>query len=106
MQGWRVTMEDSHTAVLDLLNSDEPQRPTAAEKRLSFFGVYDGHGGGQVAWFTGKFMHQILTRQVAFGAKEYEQALKDAFLATDSAILQGTTVTGARARLRLSWTRG
>jgi protein phosphatase 2C family protein 2/3 len=99
MQGWREEMEDAHTAVLDLLNSDEPQRQTAAEKRLSFFGVYDGHGGGQVAQFTGKFMHQILTREAAFGAKDYEQALKDAFLATDRAILQGT---GARNRLR--WT--
>ena len=33
MQGWRNTMEDSHIADLDL------------GKGISFFGVYDGHGG-------------------------------------------------------------
>ena len=33
MQGWRNTMEDSHIACLDLGNG------------VSFFGVYDGHGG-------------------------------------------------------------
>ena len=33
MQGWRNTMEDSHIAALELPNG------------VSFFGVYDGHGG-------------------------------------------------------------
>lgn len=33
MQGWRNTMEDAHIAELDLGNG------------VSFFGVYDGHGG-------------------------------------------------------------
>lgn len=33
MQGWRNTMEDSHIAQLDMGNG------------VSFFGVYDGHGG-------------------------------------------------------------
>jgi protein phosphatase 2C family protein 2/3 len=94
MQGWRISMEDSHAAVLDLQSSDEPQRPTTAEERLSFFGVYDGHGGDKVAIFSGENIHKILTRQAAFAAKDYEQALKDAFLATDRAILQGTAVTG------------
>jgi hypothetical protein len=33
MQGWRATMEDSHSALLDLDND------------TAFFGVFDGHGG-------------------------------------------------------------
>jgi protein phosphatase 1G len=33
MQGWRNTMEDSHIVELDL------------GRGVSFFGVYDGHGG-------------------------------------------------------------
>lgn len=48
MQGWRVSMEDSHAAVLDLQNSDDDSKDlktTPADKRVSFFGVYDGHGG-------------------------------------------------------------
>lgn len=35
MQGWRNTMEDSHIAELAL----------DLGKGVSFFGVYDGHGG-------------------------------------------------------------
>jgi len=35
MQGWRVTMEDAHTTLLEL----SPGDPNA------YFAVYDGHGG-------------------------------------------------------------
>ncbi|TGZ80373.1 protein phosphatase 2C [Ascodesmis nigricans] len=87
MQGWRITMEDAHAAVLDLQNS-ENKKPTTKEDRLSFFGVYDGHGGDKVALFSGENVHQILAKQAAFEKGNYEQALKDGFLATDRAILQ------------------
>lgn len=97
-------MEDAHAAILDLQNSDEPHRPTTAEERLSFFGVYDGHGGDKVAHFSGENIHKILAKQDAFAAGNFEQALKDAFLATDRAILQGTVRWGtsvvARSRMR------
>lgn len=96
-------MEDAHAAILDLQNSDSPQRPTTAEERLSFFGVYDGHGGDKVAIFSGENIHKILAKQAAFAAGDFEQALKDAFLATDRAILQGTVVT--RGRWRWRWSR-
>lgn len=39
MQGWRNTMEDSHISELEI------------DKDISFFGVYDGHGGNEVADF-------------------------------------------------------
>jgi protein phosphatase 2C family protein 2/3 len=90
MQGWRISMEDSHAAVLDLQNSDKAAKPTTIEQRLSFFGVYDGHGGDKVALFSGENVHKILAKQSAFEAGNFEQALKDGFLATDRAILQGT----------------
>jgi protein phosphatase PTC2/3 len=37
MQGWRVSMEDAHSAVLDL----DPDSP----RRIAWFAVFDGHGG-------------------------------------------------------------
>lgn len=37
MQGWRNTMEDAHIADLDIAPG------------TAFFGVYDGHGGNEVA---------------------------------------------------------
>ncbi|KAL8645010.1 MAG: hypothetical protein Q9210_006953 [Variospora velana] len=89
MQGWRISMEDAHAAVLDLQAEDLEKDFEAAtpEKRLSFFGVYDGHGGDRVALFAGENIHKILAKQEAFKKGNYEQALKDGFLATDRAIL-------------------
>jgi serine/threonine protein phosphatase PrpC len=88
MQGWRITMEDAHAAVLDLKSKDS-EKPTASDKRLSFFGVYDGHGGDKVAHFAGDNIHTIIAKQEAYRKGEYDQALKDGFLAVDRAILNG-----------------
>lgn len=44
-------MEDAHAVILDLQNTDSEgqQKSTPVESRISFFGVYDGHGGDKVA---------------------------------------------------------
>jgi protein phosphatase PTC2/3 len=90
MQGWRISMEDAHTAVLDLQADDgKEQKAKSPADRLSFFGVYDGHGGDKVAVFAGEHVHQIIAKQEAFKKDDLEQALKDGFLATDRAILNG-----------------
>lgn len=81
-------MEDSHTAVLDLL-AGNPKSAKDHPSKLSFFGVYDGHGGANVAIFAGDNIHRIVSKQDTFKAGNYEQALKDGFLATDRAILNG-----------------
>ncbi|BDD55061.1 Protein phosphatase type 2C 3, variant 2 [Monascus purpureus] len=90
MQGWRITMEDAHAAILDLQAkaADETAKPAAPDKRLAFFGVYDGHGGDKVALFAGNNVHKIVAKQEAFAKGDIEQALKDGFLATDRAILE------------------
>ncbi|TPX15722.1 uncharacterized protein E0L32_000056 [Thyridium curvatum] len=86
MQGWRISMEDSHTTVLNLLaNNAEAFKQHSSQ--LSFFGVFDGHGGDKVALFAGDNIHNIVAKQDTFKAGNYEQALKDGFLATDRAIL-------------------
>ncbi|KAI1194386.1 phosphatase 2C-like domain-containing protein [Nemania serpens] len=86
MQGWRITMEDAHCAVLDLLTPQGDDTKTHPS-RLSFFGVFDGHGGDKVAQFAGKHIPDILLKQDTFKKGNYEQSLKDCFLATDRAIL-------------------
>lgn len=85
-------MEDAHAAVLDLhakYTGNDDEKPTDPEHRLAFFGVYDGHGGDKVALFTGENLHKIVSRQDAFAKGDIEQAMKDGFLATDRAILEG-----------------
>jgi protein phosphatase 2C family protein 2/3 len=92
MQGWRISMEDAHAAVLDLQSVAEDgteSKPADINSRLSFFGVYDGHGGDKVAQFAGENIHTIIAKQEAFKKGDIEQALKDGFLATDRAILNG-----------------
>lgn len=85
MQGWRISMEDAHTTVLDLIPSADKSKPNP--NKLSFFGVFDGHGGDKVALFAGENIHNIIMNQETFKAGNYAQSLKDGFLATDHAIL-------------------
>ncbi|KAI1810880.1 phosphatase 2C-like domain-containing protein [Poronia punctata] len=86
MQGWRISMEDAHCTVLDLLTPEGEEKKKHGS-RLSFFGVFDGHGGDKVAQFAGKYITEILLKQDTFKNGNYEQSLKDCFLATDRAIL-------------------
>lgn len=83
-------MEDAHAAILDLQAEESTEaKPADENSRLSFFGVYDGHGGDKVALFSGETIHKIVAKQDAFKKGDIEQALKDGFLATDRAILTG-----------------
>jgi len=78
MQGWRITMEDAHAAVLDL--DDEPNSN-------AFFAVYDGHGGGRVSKYAGENLHKRLVMEEAYHEKKYDISLKAAFLGTDEDLL-------------------
>ena len=46
MQGWRIEMEDSHSAVVGL--------PHPGLENWSFFAVFDGHAGGTVSKFSSR----------------------------------------------------
>lgn len=98
-------MEDAHACVLDLKPHDKEKdtEVTDSSTRISFFGVYDGHGGEKVALYAGENLHKIVAKQDAFMHNNFEQALKDGFLATDKAILDGSLPspphTIARSRL-------
>ncbi|RKF74840.1 Protein phosphatase 2C-like protein 2 [Golovinomyces cichoracearum] len=97
MQGWRSSMEDAHTIVLDLqvtTENGEENKVIDLDSRLSLFGVYDGHGGDKVAQFAGENIHRIITCQESFKKGDNEQALKDGFLATDRAILKDPQFQG------------
>ena len=84
MQGWRISMEDAHTHILDLSKTD----PTA-----SFFAVYDGHGGTKVADYAGKHLHDIIMSQSAFENGEIEEAMRRGFLQLDQDMLNDPEIT-------------
>ncbi|KAL7423596.1 Protein phosphatase 2C 2 [Cryptotrichosporon argae] len=100
MQGWRISMEDSHTVHLYLPPGGSDKPPSAAaipeqpvgstvtndgtdEDANALIGVFDGHGGSTVAKFAGTTMHKRLSTLDAFKKGDYEAALKQAFLKTD-----------------------
>ena len=90
-------MEDAHAAVLDLDGSEENSN--------AFFAVYDGHGGmflcprrfltssqfpwlgSAVAKFAGKNLHKRLVGEEAYKERNWEVALKKAFLGTDEDLI-------------------
>ncbi|KAJ2941133.1 hypothetical protein O0L34_g10368 [Tuta absoluta] len=78
MQGWRVSMDDSHTHILSL-----PDDPGTA-----FFAVYDGHGGANIAEYAGKHLHKFITARPEYHLGNIEEALKQGFLDLDQAMLE------------------
>lgn len=60
MQGWRKTMEDAHVAQTDVdLHWD-------SSAKAKVFGVFDGHGGPEVARFCQLYLVEALTKQDAW----------------------------------------
>lgn len=60
MQGWRRTMEDSHIAALDVGGED-----------VAVFGVFDGHGGQEVALYVEKHFVEELEKSKSFKKGDY-----------------------------------
>ncbi|KAJ3197250.1 Protein phosphatase 2C 2 [Irineochytrium annulatum] len=74
-------MEDAHTTLLDLLAETDPE--ANPRKRISFFSVYDGHGGATVAKYSGRNLHRYIAADEKFKAGSYKEAIKNGFLQTD-----------------------
>ncbi|XP_049792765.1 probable protein phosphatase CG10417 isoform X3 [Schistocerca nitens] len=75
MQGWRVSQEDAHNC---LINFDK--------NGTSFFAVYDGHGGHEVAQYCAQNLPEFLKTCEAYKKGDYVQALKEAFLGFDATL--------------------
>lgn len=66
MQGWRCSQEDSHICEEYELNG----------KYVGMcFGVFDGHGGKEVAQYAKEHFKRIFIGQEAFKKGEYKNAL-------------------------------
>ena len=69
-------MEDSHITALDVI-----------EGEVSIFGVFDGHGGCEVAHFVGNHFIDEMKKNDNFKKGNYKQALIDVFLLLDKMLL-------------------
>eukprot|EP01016_Furgasonia_blochmanni_P013105 TRINITY_DN1662_c0_g4_i2.p1 TRINITY_DN1662_c0_g4~~TRINITY_DN1662_c0_g4_i2.p1 ORF type:complete len:301 (-),score=80.12 TRINITY_DN1662_c0_g4_i2:66-968(-) len=78
MQGWRSSMEDAHLAVTDLVEGEDS----------CLFGVFDGHGGKEVAKFCEmKFGGELVRHSNFKGAnQDVKKALEGTFFKMDELI--------------------
>ena len=70
MQGWRTSMEDAHLSA-------------QIDNDTTIFGVFDGHGGKEVAIFVANHFVNELKKNNNFKKKDFIKALKETFLALD-----------------------
>ena len=87
MQGWRNTMEDAKLTNVSL------------QKDTMVFGVFDGHGGKEVAEFVSRHFCEELEKNRAYLAGNIELALKETFLRMDELI---RTPNGTREVIRIA----
>jgi len=78
MQGWRVTMEDSHTHILSLPDDQD----------AAFFAVYDGHGGANVAQHAGTNLHKFIVQRQEYKSGDINTAFREGFLEFDSMMMK------------------
>ncbi|KAG0365966.1 Protein phosphatase 2C 2 [Gamsiella multidivaricata] len=69
-------MEDAHTTLLEVEDA----------KGTAFFAVYDGHGGANVAKYSGEGLHKRIIADHAFSKGDYKTAIKNGFLEMDRAL--------------------
>ncbi|XP_039954778.1 probable protein phosphatase CG10417 isoform X1 [Bactrocera neohumeralis] len=80
MQGWRNNQEDAHNSILNF------------DTNTSFFAVYDGHGGAEVAAYCADQLPHFLKKLSTYKDGEFEKALKETFLGFDKTLLEPQVV--------------
>jgi serine/threonine protein phosphatase PrpC len=73
MQGWRKRMEDSHISDLG----------KGTDGKSNIFGVFDGHGGKEVAQYVKQHFTEELLANTNYQRGEFKKALIDTFLRMD-----------------------
>ncbi|RDD43318.1 Protein phosphatase 1G [Trichoplax sp. H2] len=79
MQGWRLSMEDAHNCSPDF------------DDNTSYFAVYDGHGGAEVALYCAEYLPTILKNLPTYKEGNISSALSDAFLKIDDIVISPDT---------------
>ncbi|CAH8603553.1 unnamed protein product [Schistosoma bovis] len=83
MQGWRMHQEDAHNCIP---NFD-------ASRGISFFAVYDGHGGSEVARYCAEYMPDFLMKLPSYNKLDMKETLKQLFLDFDATLVTPETRT-------------
>eukprot|EP01129_Flabellula_baltica_P014615 TRINITY_DN7042_c0_g1_i1.p1 TRINITY_DN7042_c0_g1~~TRINITY_DN7042_c0_g1_i1.p1 ORF type:complete len:284 (-),score=79.10 TRINITY_DN7042_c0_g1_i1:48-899(-) len=88
-QGYRPTMEDALIFFDDLRTSELPLDGfMEGENPLSFYAVYDGHGGKRAAKLAKELLHVNLFKNEKFLSGDHEAGITESFLETDKGIME------------------
>lgn len=90
MQGWRKRMEDSHISDLNI------------SKNTHIFGVFDGHGGKEVAQFVKNHFTEEIKQNKNYKSGNYKKALIENFLKIDELILEPKGMTELKNYAKIS----
>ncbi|XP_040828296.1 integrin-linked kinase-associated serine/threonine phosphatase 2C [Ochotona curzoniae] len=90
-KGEREEMQDAHVILNDI--TEECQPPASLITRVSYFAVFDGHGGIRASKFAAQNLHQNLIRKFPRGEgisveKTVKRCLLDTFKHTDEEFLR------------------
>ncbi|KAK3242892.1 hypothetical protein CYMTET_47435 [Cymbomonas tetramitiformis] len=75
MQGWRCEMEDAHLAQPNF------------DAQTSLFGVFDGHGGKEVAAYCARHLPSTLLENESYLKGEYSASLQETYLKMDTLLV-------------------
>jgi serine/threonine protein phosphatase PrpC len=78
MQGWRKRMEDAHITNLDIGPSNQTQ----------IFGVFDGHGGCEVAKFVSNHFVKEFLNNPNYAKNDIKKALEENYYKMDKLMLE------------------
>lgn len=81
MQGWRTDMEDAHVVNLEMEKSGD-------ESKIALFGVFDGHGGKEVAKFCAVHLPRTLKETQGYKKSNFSEALREAFMGIDEVMMR------------------
>lgn len=70
-----LPIQDAHICILEF------------DKNMSLFGVFDGHGGAEVALYAAEQLPDIIKNNESFKNEDYVNALKKSYMDFDSIIL-------------------
>ncbi|KRZ56631.1 putative protein phosphatase 2C F42G9.1, partial [Trichinella nativa] len=74
MQGWRINQEDAHNCILNF------------DDEVSFFAVYDGHGGPEVSQYMSMNFPDFLKSVDGWRTEKMDSILQRAFLEFDASL--------------------
>ncbi|XP_075525614.1 protein phosphatase 1G [Dermacentor variabilis] len=85
MQGWRMSQEDAHNTILNY------------DRETSFFAVYDGHGGAEVAKYCAMKLPDFVKTLSCYKEGNLEEALREGFLQFDASLVTATGLSELKA---------